>query len=77
MPEANPRVVEFTGAPSREDDGDAHVIVDRETFVRVTGREPAADEQIAKGKYRLFWRETAALLRGRRKVRVKLVVQPL
>ena len=75
--EAKPRVVEFTGRPSREDEGDAHLVVDRETFVRVAGREPTADEKIAKGRYRLYWREMAALLRGKRKVRVKLTVQPL
>ncbi len=77
MPEAKSRVVEIVGTPSIEDGYDFHLIVDRMEFEKAVGRAPTSDEWIGKGRYRLYVRDAAALLRGRRKVRVRLSVQPL
>lgn len=75
MPEAKSRSVMFSGTPSG--DGDGSLIVDRETFETVAGRAPAGDEVIGRGKYRLFLEDWAALFRSKRKVVVKISVQPL
>lgn len=77
MPDANARSVEFVGVPSSEEDGDLFFTVDRKTFERVTNRAPEPDEVAGRDKYRLYPRAMAAALRAKRKVKVKLSVQPI
>lgn len=77
MTDAKARTVEIVGVPSGPDDGDRHLVVDRKTFVAVTGRDPDADEVVDRKRCRLFWHAMAAPLRAGRKVRVKLSVAPV
>ncbi len=76
MTDAKPRTVEFTGVPFSGDGDDFHFVVDAATFERVTGREPEPDEKIASGKRKLYPRHWAAGMRSKRRVTVKLSVQP-
>lgn len=77
MTPAKSRTVTFEGVPSGPDEGDFHWKVDRETFEKVTGREPNEDEVIGRGRYRLYPAQTAAPLRVNRRVRVRLSVTPM
>lgn len=74
--DAKPRTVEFEGVPGSEDD-EFHFVVDRKTFERVAARDPEADEKLGRDKYKLYPRAWAAGMRSKRKVRVKLTVQPM